>query len=223
MTGYDQYFQPQHASFPQGTRLTPERLEAIDVGQGLTCQELQALLEVLYHWEVALSWAFDECGKLSAEAIGEFEIPTVHHKPWQCKGFPMPKKLEEEATKMLQERIDAGWLERSQASYRNPWFLVRKKNGKYCLINNAQHINRVTIRDAGLPPSANLFSERFTGSTRMSLLDFDSGYDQISLAWWSRDITTFATQLGLLQMTTLPQGATNSPAQFQQAADTILE
>ena len=202
--------------------MTYERLAQISLGDGLSLNETAALVEVLYRREGALSWSFQECGKLSMEAVSKMEIATVHHTPWQCKTFPIPRKLEGEVMKMLQDRIDAGRLERSQASYRNPWFLVSKKNGKYRLINNAQHINRVTIRDAGLPPSANLYSEKFTGSTRTSVIDFDSGYDQVSLIWHSRDITTFHTPLGLLQMTTLPQGGTNSVSQFQRCAEIVL-
>ena len=219
---YDQYYQPRYASFPRGQRLTPERMETFDIGEGLSKEELEALKEMLYRREAALSWSFRECGKLSVDAVGEMEIVTVHHTPWQCKTFPVPKKLEAEVMAMLTDRLEAGRLERSQASYRNPWFLVKKKNGKYRLINNAQHINRVTIRDAGLPPSAGAFSEKFTGSTRQSLLDFDSGYDQVVLAWRSRDITSFHTPLGLLRMTTLPQGGTNSVSQFQRCAEIVL-
>ncbi|KAI8679254.1 hypothetical protein NCS57_00202800 [Fusarium keratoplasticum] len=48
----------------------------------------------------------------------------------------------------------------------------------------------------------------------LSLLDFFSGYDQMELAEVSRDLTSFMTPIGLLRMCTLPQGATNSVAQF---------
>ena len=39
----------------------------------------------------------------------------------------------------------------------------------------------------------------------------------------SRDLTAFMTPLGLLRQTTLPQGATNSVAQFVQIVTKILE
>jgi hypothetical protein len=73
----------------------------------------------------------------------------------------------------------------------------------------------VTVRDADLPPSANWYSEKFVGSIRTSVVDFDSGYDQISLAGYSQDIMTFYMPLGLLRITTLPQGRINSVSQFQ--------
>jgi hypothetical protein len=45
-------------------------------------------------------------------------------------------------------------------------------------------------------------------------MDFFSGYDQVELDVRSRDITAFATPLGLVRQCTLPQGATNSVAEF---------
>ena len=78
---------------------------------------------------------------------------------------------------MLKERIANGLLELCYGLYRNPWFLVKKKSGKYRMVNAAMNINKVTIRDANLPPSVDEFSEEFTGMYITSLIDFFSGYD----------------------------------------------
>jgi hypothetical protein len=122
------------------------------------------------------------------------------------------------------ERLKNGVLEPCSGPYRNPWFLVKKREGgKYRLINAAMEMNRHTIRDANLPPSVDEFSEEFAGCKVASLIDFFSGYDQIELDIRSRDLTGFQTPLGLLRMTTLPQGATNSVAQFVRIVTKILE
>ena len=55
------------------------------------------------------------------------------------------------------------------------------------------------------------------------MIDFFSRYDQIELDVKSRDLTGFQTPIGLLRMTTLPQGATNSVAQFVRIVTKILE
>jgi hypothetical protein len=44
------------------------------------------------------------------------------------------------------------------------------------------------------------------------MIDLFSRYDQIELDVKSKDLTGFQTPIGLLRMTTLPQGATNSVA-----------
>jgi hypothetical protein len=125
---------------------------------------------------------------------------------------------------MLKERIRRGTLERCEGPYRNPIFLVGKKDkGDFRLINAAMHINKVTRRDSNLPPEVDEFSERFAGMRVVTLADWFSGYDQVELAETSRDLTGFMTPLGLLRMTTLPQGATNSVGQFVRIANKILE
>jgi len=84
------------------------------------------------------------------------------------------------------------------------------------------NMNKVTIRDANLPPNCEDFAEDFAGMAVSSLLDFYAGYDQMELDEGSRDMTAFQTPLGLLRMATIPMGATNSVGQFVRATQRIL-
>ena len=73
---------------------------------------------------------------------------------------------------MLKERIKRGTLERCNGLYRNPIFLISKKEkGDFRLINAAMHINKVIKRDGNLPPEVDKFSERFTGIMVITLTD----------------------------------------------------
>ena len=90
------------------------------------------------------------------------------------------------------------------------------------MINSAQRINAVSIRDASLPPGADEFSHRFAGYPLISLVDLYSGYDQCTLAPESRDITAFHTPLGLMRMTTLPQGYMNAVQAFERVVKKVL-
>ena len=65
------------------------------------------------------------------------------------------------------------------------------------MINAAQRLNAVTIKDSSVPPSAEEYSEDFAGFPVLSLLDLFSGYDQMALAEICRDLTAFQTPLGL--------------------------
>ena len=94
---------------------------------------------------------------------------------------------------------------------------------KYRLINAAMWLNKRTIRDATLPPTADEFAERFAGMLMVTLADLHSGYDQMTLDKRDRDMTAFHTPIGLLRLTSLPQGATNSVAQFVRTMHRILE
>ena len=185
-------------------------------------EEHDVFLEVLFNHEAGIAFDFIEKGRFSDDVEPPHVIPTVSHTPWQAKTFKVPKALEQEVVKIIKDRIDCGVLERSFGSYRNPWFLVPKKTGKYYLIYSAQWLNAVTIKDASLPPTVDEFSEEFARYPLISLLDLFSGYDQCSLAPESRDMTAFMTSFGLMRMATLPQGYTNRVQVFGRVIRKVL-
>ena len=82
--------------------------------------------------------------------------------------------------------------------------------------------NSKTIRNAGLPPNVEEFSERFAGQAISSLMDFFAGYEQVPLATESRDITAIETEQGLMRFTVLQQGGTNNVATFVRIVNKIL-
>ena len=221
---YNQWILPRFTTFKRGTRLTPERLERLLIGDILLSSERDLLIEVLFNREGALAWEFSEMGRIKEEVAPPQVIRTIPHEAWQAKNFHTPKALEKKVIELVLDRVRKGVLEGCHGPYRNPFFLVaKKKPGDYRLVNAAMNINRVTIRDAHLPPSSDDFSEEFAGMHILSLIDWFSGYDQVGLAVESRDMTAFQTPIGLLRQTTLPQGATNSVAQFVRITNKILE
>src|SRR5271156_372945 len=219
---YAEWLIPKFSEIPKGSRLTPERIEKLIMGS-ITAQEKDLLIAMLFNREAALAWEFAEMGKVKPEVSPPVQIRTVPHKPWQSPGFPVPRALNQTVIEMLKDRVAKGILEPCHGPYRNPWFLVKKKDGKYRLVNHAVEVNRHTIRDANLPPVVDTFSEEFAGCAVASLIDLFSGYDQIELDSKSRDMTVFITPLRLFRQTTLPQGATNSIAQFVRIVTKILE
>jgi hypothetical protein len=93
---------------------------------------------------------------------------------------------------MLIKRLERRTLKYSQRLYRNPWFLVAKKEkGAYRLIIAAIYINKVIIYNANMPPNINKFSKEFTKCIVASLLNIFLGYNQALLALKSRDLTAF--------------------------------
>ena len=78
---------------------------------------------------------------------------------------------------MLQERLQKGVLEYCDSPYRNPWFLVRKKNRKYRIVNATMCINKVIVRDANMPPDTDEFVKEFLGIVISSAINLFSGYN----------------------------------------------
>ena len=116
----------------------------------------------------------------------------------------IPRALRTVFDKLVTEMRTLGILEPSKGPYRNPAFLVKKKTpGEYRLTFAVTKQNSETIRDAGLPPNVEEFSERFAGQVIRSLMDFFAGYEQVPLAEESRDITTIETEQGLMRFTVL--------------------
>lgn len=221
---YRQHIIPRFCDIPRRSRLTPTRMKELDVGDSLWPAEREFLEEVLIAREKVFAFEWQECGTLHEDVSPPIVLNTIEHKAWQAANFPCPRALLPIVIKMLKDRLDRGALEFSEGPYRNPWFLVKKKKpGEYRLINSATHLNAVTRRDANLPPSVDEFAEEFAGCQIASLVDLYSGYDQMVLHPKSRDLTAFFTPIGLVRNTRIPQGATNSVAQFCRVMNLIME
>jgi len=117
--------------------LTAERIAGLKIGTGITNQEREVLIEVLYNREAGIAFDFTEKGVFKPEVEPPHIIPTTQHEPWQAANFRVPKALEGEVVDIVKKKLECGALERCCRPCRNPWFLVPKKSGGYHLINVA--------------------------------------------------------------------------------------
>ena len=188
---------------PRGSRLTPERLAEMKIGD----EERQLFLNVLFEFEGALAFSDSET-RLLHESIEPLVIDhTVPYTPWQQQNLRLPKSMQDAAVAIIKEKLENGTLEYSKGSYRKRYFLTaKKKPGEWRFINDLQPMNRVIICDAGMSPTVDEFSEDFAECQITSSFDFYSFYYQISLAMESRDLTAVLSPVGLVRMTGLPMG-----------------
>jgi hypothetical protein len=117
---WDDWLIPRFAETPEGTRLTPDRIEKLHIGPELRPEEREVLLQVLKNREMALAWNFSEIGRVRPEVAPPQEIHTVKHEPWRAPNFPVPRALQETVCQMLRERLEQGILEYCNGPYRNP-------------------------------------------------------------------------------------------------------
>ena len=82
---------------------------------------------------------------------------------------------------------------------------MAKSNGKLRIVHDLQELNKVTIKDAVLPPHIEEFVDEFAGRACYGLGDIMGGYDERELDVTTRPLTTFETPLGRMQLTRLPQ------------------
>ena len=66
------------------------------------------------------------------------------------------------------------------------------------------------------------FVEPFAGRSCYTVFDLFWGFDAWKVHPGSRDMTAFMTPLGLLRLTAMPMGYTNSPAEFQKCMVFIM-
>ena len=92
---------------------------------------------------------------------------------------------------MLQLYVKAEVLEYYNRLYRNPWFLVKKKCGKYHIVNAIMNANQYIIYNINLLFSVEEFMKRSAGMAVASLINFYSKYNQVKLHSKSYDMTAF--------------------------------
>jgi hypothetical protein len=168
------------------------------------------------------AFGFDssELGVVEEKYCPPIEIRTVPHVPWVEKPNSIPERIKNEALEIVKERLNQGIIERSHGPYSSRYWFVPKKDGTLRFIQDLQRLNAVTVKDSGIPPNVEEFSEQFAGYPIYSDMDLMQGYDQLSLAEKSRDMTAIRIPgIGLVRLCRLPQGWTNSVAVFQRVVE----
>ena len=215
---------PNPPEFDPSERLTLERLQMLNIDNGFLWPEEVKLFNHIFSLnEKSLAFEETQRGTLREDYFSPYIIPTVDHVPWAYPNIPIPPGIKDSVIQLLKDKIDAGVYEPSQSSYRSRWFCVLKKNGKIRIVHDLQPLNGVTIRDAGLPPIIDDFVEPFAARQCYTVFDLFWGFDARKVHPASRDLTAFMTPLGLLRITSMPMGFTNSPAEFQNCMVFILQ
>ena len=216
---------PRPPCFTPTSKVTEERLEMMNFGgeHWLSEEERKLMLHVVVLREKAIAFCEAERGCLKHSYGLPYVIPVVDHEPWQQRPIPIPRAKKDEFTSIVRERLRNGLYEQSSSSYSSPVFCVIKSDSRLRIVHDLQNLNKVTIKDAGMPPAPDEFVESFMGRACYGLGDIMGGYDERELAHESRPLTTFETPLGRFQLTRLPQGATNSVAVYQTQMMWILQ
>ena len=206
-------------------RLTTENVKLLNIDSNdfLWPEEKKLFLYIMSVNERTLAFDETQRGTLRDDYFSPYIIPVIPHTPWEHHNIPIPPALRDQVIALLKEKIKAGVYEPSQSSYRSRWFTVLKKNGTLRIVHDLQALNSVTVREAGLPPVLESFVEPFAGCQCYTLFDMYWGFDARKVHPSSRDLTSFLTPLGLLRITSMPMGFTNSPAEFQACMVFILQ
>jgi transposase InsO family protein len=211
--------------FKPTERLSVERLPILKINdeEFLWPEEERLFIHVMSLNQEAIGFEDSERGTLKESYFSPYIIPTIPHVPWAFRNIPIPPGIQDKVMEVLKKKIEGNVYEPSQSSYRSRWFCILKKDGKLRIVHDLQPLNAITIRDAGLPPILDEFVEPFAGRQCYTVFDLLWGFDARKVHPSSRDLTAFMSPLGLLRLTSLPMGFTNSPAEFQRCMTFILQ
>ena len=140
----------------------------------------------------------------------------------------IPLHWRHEAKSLLTTMIDAGILRpvTSPRTWCSPVCFVRKGDGeplKLRLTNDFRVLNSMVLRVPHPFPSVKEIKQNIRGDTTYLIsADFVSGYHQIELDEDSRHLTSFASELGILEYCRVPQGLSVSGDVFCRMTDSIL-
>lgn len=140
---------------------------------------------------------------------------------WRCKSIPLGIKRPY-AVEILTDMLKNGQLEYSNAAYRNPWFLIPKKDGRYRMLIDLRELNKHVELEGGHPQSTDELTSELSGRLYNTLIDVQNAYFQVPLDPLTNDVTSFNSPLGLLKYAVLPQGYINLVSEFSSILQKIL-
>ena len=135
-------------------RYTQERFKVMEINpDSFMWPEEEKLAHKVIHLNKK-NFALDESekGVFKDEYYDLVVMPTIEHIPYSERNIPIPPGIKNKVISYIKDKIVLGVYESSNSSYRSSWFCVPKKNSKIFLVHNLQPLNRITIKDAAVPP-----------------------------------------------------------------------
>ncbi|KAI3364020.1 hypothetical protein L3Q82_010785, partial [Scortum barcoo] len=191
------------------------------LGFSITDNTGTAILTVTTPWQQRWPSLFTGLGCLTAFNHQPLIDSTVSPVIQPLRRLPL--SLHDDVTAELQKLLDAGIIERVDAS---PWIsnlvVAKKKSDGLCPCVDLRQANKGVIPDKYPLPTMEELSAKFHGSTVFSKLDLHQGYLQVPLHPDSRNLTAFVSHMGVFRYTRMPFGLSSAPSCFQKIMATIF-
>uniref|UniRef100_A0A8C8S4V8 ribonuclease H n=1 Tax=Pelusios castaneus TaxID=367368 RepID=A0A8C8S4V8_9SAUR len=184
------------------------RLEAIEMGEGLTATQRSEMLALLRHHQRTFS---NQPGLTSilTHSIQTFGPRPAPSRAYRAKG-EMQKQIQEEVESMLAMRVITG----SKSSWASPIVMVPKKDKTMRFCVDYRKLNAITQPDPYPMPRIDDLLDTLGGAKFISTLDLTRGYWQIPLDGDAQEKSAFIVESGLYKFKVLPFGLRNSGATF---------
>jgi hypothetical protein len=110
--------------------------------------------------------------------------------------------------------VDRGFIARSCSKYGVPTFMVAKKDGTHCIVQDFCKLNKYMIKDVTPLPDIKQAIEGLGDKVLFSKFDVRKGYNNIQIVLEDRWKTGFKMHRGLFEFNVMPFGLYNAPGTF---------
>jgi hypothetical protein len=128
----------------------------------------------------------------------------------------------QEMKRFLEENLQRGFIEPSQAPFASPVLFVKKPNGALRFCVDYRKLNSLTRKDRYPLPLIDETLARLAKAKVYTKLDIRQAFHRIRMDPSSEELTTFRTRYGAYKCKVLWEGMTNGPATYQRYMNDVL-
>ena len=147
------------------------------------------------------------------------DSPPIYIK----RQIPVPMSQRPAVAEIIECMEKEGIIRKSKSPWAVPMLVVPKKDGRLRIVIDYRPLNKVLKKDVYPLPRIEDMLAKFYGMKFFTTLDLNSGFYNIEVEEASREKTAFVCFKGLYEYNRMPMGLSNSPAQMQRLAESILD
>ena len=135
------------------------------------------------------------------EASSTTDLVQHHSKltsdePVRSRPYPVPYSMRESLRKDIADMIKMRVIRESSSPYASPVVVVKKKDNTNCVCVDYRKLNKLTVFDPELMPTAEHLFQKLSGDNFFSKIDLSEGYWQIAIPEEDIPKTAFVTPDG---------------------------
>ena len=135
----------------------------------------------------------------------------------------VPHHYRQAFQELINEQIQAGFIQESNSPYCSPTHIVRKIDNTIRLTVDYRKINTITVPFPYPLPKISMILARLAKNRYFTKMDLFMSYYQIMVALESQKYTTFISEMGNYECIVMPMGLKNACATFQRLMDKVLD
>jgi hypothetical protein len=199
---------------------TKEKLRIVKLSKSLPPEKKLKYIELFKEYSDVFSWGYEDLKDYDTSIIQHWIPIKEDQKLFRQKLRRINPKLlpliEKEIKKMYDAKIIVPLRFSKWVSNLVP---THKKSGEIRLCIDFQNLNKFSLKGNYPFPKMDHILQRAVRSSRISLLDGFSGYNQVLVHPDDQDKTAFTTPWGTFMYVKIPLGLMNTGATFQREMD----